>query len=257
MEDGWRMKKRGILPWIPHVLQRWALILAVPFGICYCFAVFTKAGIWGLIIGISVFGLALYGGIGTKWLKNVEGASLSVKTSAGIAIVISLIEMVYMAFWIGMIVFAIVVFLLLLALFLAIVFGAGGVAAPGIGGGGGGGGSSSSRKEPLEIIEHTEKIKDECIGDNKVLLDKFGRTIGRLEDEWFFNGQIIKDKNGNEIGRISSSYHGVQKIVDDFGRERGEIRTNPKGEREIIDSQGNCRGKFGKNEWGETVIKKP
>ena len=247
-------KERGILPWIPRRIQKWMLIVTAYVGACYAIGggvYATEGEAWAtvlLVLGLFLFGLSMYIGIKTNWLKKLDTVSISTKICGGIAVGVGAVATLAYAAILAGFVLVIVIGLVLVGLILWAVFSTGGLATGGVGGGGG---------ATKETIGRTEKIQKEWFGDKKILIGKSGVKVGEISKAWFSDDQIIRDERGVEIGRITRSLFDkdAQIIQDNNGNKVGEIKTNVWGERVITDSLGNEIGKI-KKEWGETVIKR-
>jgi ABC-type cobalt transport system substrate-binding protein len=257
-----REEEKGILPRIPKKAQKWLLIIAVVFGAFSILLVplvpvalkegldagepasFVIAVIASVAYYVTNGALALYCGLRTKWLKNIEEAPPSVKITGRVAVVGIAIPLICSAAILAGYLAMLAIFIVIIGIVLLLVFSSGGLTA-------GGGGDAG------EVIKETKKIEKEWFGDKLVLKDGSGIKVGEIEKAWFSNDQIIRDSDGREVARITQSLFNkdVQTIKDTEGNDVGEIRTDIWGKRVITDSSGNKIGEIRKNIWGETVIK--
>ncbi len=233
---------KGFLPWLSVKIQKALLITAACIGGIVIFASLAGGKYFPLgFLGTILAFLAIYSGLKTKWLKDIEVASKATKiigaAAIGIASLIVLVGLAYMAIAI----LIVVLFIAGLVLFLT---------------------SWASQKEGKieggvgSAISKGTKIHKNFFGQSSNLVDESGAKAGSLEKAWFSEDQIIRDCDGHKIGRISQNAwnRNVQDIINDEGEKVGEIMTNVWGKREIVDGSGNTVGTIEKDIWGDTKI---
>jgi hypothetical protein len=110
----------GIFRWPSWKWQRLALILAIPAALSFFFVPHT----YGIILGVVLLVLALYGGIKTNWLRNVSQAPKVAKLAAGAATGISFVGMGLSVVYLAIFGVVIVGVLLAVAAVIAIAFSA-------------------------------------------------------------------------------------------------------------------------------------
>jgi len=145
---------------IPKGVQRWILILGVPFWvICTIVAIgLYTSGVKGTtyLIGAVFYALmsilAIYAGSKSRWLRNIDEAPSAAKVAGGIVIFGTGIYLAILAAMISVILLVAVLVVIVTLLILGLAFGSGG-AIGGLGGGVGGGGSAPKPKKEEYYIK--------------------------------------------------------------------------------------------------------
>jgi hypothetical protein len=235
--------KKGLIPWLSVKVQKWILITLVCLTLP---AMYMSVGysVILVVLDLAIGASALYVGVKTNWLKNIDRASKTVKyigaADVCIGVLNALIIIVYFVITLAIMAFFLLLFIGFIVLMFKIFLGSG----------------EKSDKQATTIIRQTRTIREKTFEQGSNLEDASGRKIGDIQKAYFSNDQIIRNSDGNQVGAIRQNLfdNNVQDIFDEDDKKVGEIRNSILGEREIVDGSGNRIGVIGKNIWGETNI---
>ena len=234
-----KKREKGILPLIPKGVQRWILILSVPFWvICTIVAIgLYTSGVKGAtyLIGAIFYALmsvlAIYAGSKSRWLRNIDETPSAARVAGGIAIVGTGIYFAILAAMISVMLLVIILSIMVMLLVVSLAFGSG-AAIGGLGGGVGGGGGGSPPKPEKEEY-YTKVVSGKMhLFERRTFIDE---DLGELhktpswDSEYEFETQNIIGEN-YKIGRkdILSEERDFYKVDK---KEKGKLVSNLFGQR--------------------------